>query len=152
MDKSQIKSLPCPGSNSDEERYRTVDLGGLISIAAWLNFLLSFIYWLKIDFLNYWISRPLYWWEKRESAYTLSCFIFCAACIHTFMFARAYQNKRRALRRRENRFAKTSTAALLDKTGDGEMEQEGDGVGLPEFGFGQRNARSKWREFERNYR
>ena len=142
MDKSQIKSLPCPGSNSDEERYRTVDLGGLISIAAWLNFLLSFIYWLKIDFLNYWISRPLYWWEKRESAYTLSCFIFCAACIHTFMFARAWQIDRRALRLREDQSAKTCAAALLDKAVDGEQKQEGAAVGIPKFGFEQRNARS----------
>ena len=142
MDNSQIKSSSCPGSNSDEEYHRTVEFGGLISIAAWVNVLLSFIYWLKIDFLNYWISRPLHWWEKRESAFTLFCFIFCAACIHTFMFARVCHKTRRALRFGEDQSAKTCAAALLDKTGEGEVKQEGDGVGLPEFGFEQRNARS----------
>lgn len=113
----------------------------LISIAAWLNFLLCFIYLLKIDFLNYWISRPLHWWEKRESAFTLSCFIFCAACIHTFMFARERLKNRRALLLQGNQ-PKAYMEALIDKAGEGEVKQQGEGVGLAGFGFDQRNMRN----------
>jgi len=86
---------------------RKKDFSCLVSIAAWMNFLLAFVYWLKIDFLNCWISRPLHWWEKRESAFTFVCFIFCSACIHTFMFARERLSGRSRIH--------VTTASLIDQ-------------------------------------
>lgn len=140
--KSYRKTLPGSVTDDNEEIRPTKDYPCLISITAWLNFLLSLIYWLKIDFLNYWISRPLHWWEKRESAFALSCFILCTAFIHTFLFARGCLKNRRVLCLRENQSAKACAEALLDKAGNGEVKQQGDGVGLAGFGFDQRNARS----------
>jgi hypothetical protein len=89
---------------------RKKDLSCLVSIAAWMNFLLAIVYWLKIDFLNYWISRPLHWWEKRESAFAFVCFIFCAACIHTFMFARERLHSRKV-----RQLIHVTTASLIDQ-------------------------------------
>jgi hypothetical protein len=107
--------------------------------SARLNFLLCFINLLKIDFFTYWISKALHWREKRESAFTLSCFIFCAACIHTFMFARERLKNRQALLLQGNPPANAYGWSMRQGRGG---KQQSEGAGLAGFGFDQRNMRN----------
>jgi hypothetical protein len=139
--KSSRKTSSLSNLNCYEECRRSKDFGGLISITAWLNFFLTFVYWLKIDFLNYWISRPLHWWEKRESAFSLTCFIFCAACIHTVVFARERLINKRAPHLREFQSEMASAETLLDRAIEGEDKGQGERGALPNLGYDQRNVR-----------